>query len=88
VLTGVCLARPDATEPVYDYSTSHVTFKRLGRGDREWYLDSGEWREAAGGYRIQGKGAALVERIEGSYTGIVGLPIELVYGILRGHGCF
>lgn len=88
VLTGVCLSQPGNAAPHYGFSTSHVTFKKLDDRDRNWYLATGEWREAAGGYRIQGRGAALVERIAGSYTGIVGLPIELVYGMLREHGCF
>ena len=40
-----------------------------------WYLDSGEWRERAGGYAIQGRGAALVERIDGDFWNVVGLPV-------------
>ncbi len=86
VLTGVCLSRPRHSGLLYGYSTSHVTFRPLDDQDRCWYLDSEEWREAAGGYRIQGRAAGLIERIEGSYTGIVGLPIELVYGMLREYG--
>jgi septum formation protein len=50
------------------------------------YLDTGEWREAAGGYRIQQRGAFFVESIEGSYSNIVGLPLSLFYGMLRGAG--
>ena len=44
-------------------------------GDLAWYLGTGEWRERAGGYAIQGRGAALVERIEGDYWNVVGLPV-------------
>jgi septum formation protein len=40
-----------------------------------WYLNSGEWRERAGGYAIQGRGAALVERIDGDFWNVVGLPV-------------
>jgi septum formation protein len=40
-----------------------------------WYLDSGEWRERAGGYAIQGRGAALVAAIDGDYLNVVGLPL-------------
>jgi septum formation protein len=52
-----------------------VTFRRLGRPLLEWYLRSGEWRERAGGYAIQGRGAALVERIDGDFWNVVGLPV-------------
>ena len=52
-----------------------VTFRPLTAADRDWYLATGEWRERAGGYAIQGRGAALVERIEGDYLNVVGLPV-------------
>ena len=44
----------------------------------DWYLATGEWRERAGAYAIQGKGAALVRRIEGDYWNVVGLPVALL----------
>ena len=47
----------------------------------EWYLASGEWRERAGGYAIQGRGAALVEAIEGDYTNVVGLPVPTLLAL-------
>ncbi|MGN6380935.1 MAG: Maf family protein [Gaiellales bacterium] len=49
----------------------------------DWYVSSGEWRERAGGYAIQGRGAALVERIDGDYTNVVGLPVP---ALLRAMG--
>jgi septum formation protein len=52
-----------------------VTFKQLDARILDWYLESGEWRERAGSYAIQGRGAALVERIEGDYWNVVGLPV-------------
>lgn len=52
-----------------------VAFRELDEPLLRWYLDSGEWRERAGGYAIQGRGAALVERIEGDYLNVVGLPL-------------
>ena len=60
-------------------AATEVWFRRLGSEDLDWYLRSGEWRERAGGYAIQGRGASLVERIAGDYWNVVGLPVaELV----------
>jgi septum formation protein len=52
-----------------------VTFRELGEGMLDWYLARGEWRGRAGGYAIQGAGAALVTRVEGDYENVVGLPL-------------
>jgi septum formation protein len=52
-----------------------VTFRPLAQPLLRWYLNSGEWRERAGGYAIQGRGAALVERIDGDFWNVVGLPV-------------
>ena len=53
-----------------------VTFRALGRRELDWYLASGEWRDRAGAYAIQGKGAALVQEIQGDYWNVVGLPVR------------
>ena len=52
-----------------------VTFRPLHQALLGWYLQSGEWRDRAGGYAIQGRGAALVERIDGDFWNVVGLPV-------------
>jgi septum formation protein len=63
-----------------------VRFRALDRGLLDWYLDSGEWEGRAGGYAIQGRGAALVDSIEGDFWNVVGLPVadllELAPGLL------
>jgi septum formation protein len=56
-------------------AVTHVRFRRLEEPDLRWYLASGEWRERAGAYAIQGCGAALVESIEGDFWNVVGLPV-------------
>ena len=65
-----------------------VEFRALSESLIDWYVASGEWRERAGGYAIQGRGAALVAAIEGDYTGVVGLPVatllELAPDLLDG----
>ena len=55
-------------------AATRVWFRDLDDALLSWYLDTGEWRDRAGGYAIQGRGAALVERIEGDYLNVVGLP--------------
>lgn len=58
---------------------TRVWFRRLGQPELDWYLATGEWRDRAGAYAIQARGAALVERIEGDFFTVVGLPVrELV----------
>jgi septum formation protein len=56
-------------------TVTRVHFRLLEQRDLDWYLAAGEWRERAGGYAIQGMGAALVSEIEGDYSNVVGLPI-------------
>jgi septum formation protein len=73
VLSGVCLrvAGEDRTA----VARTEVTFRPLRAEVIDWYVNTGEWRERAGGYAIQLRGAALVARIEGEYLNVVGLPL-------------
>src|SRR5207244_9200724 len=73
VVSGLALITP-AWEEVHREVT-HVSFRELTPRDTAWYVASGEWEGRAGGYAIQGQGAALVERIEGDYLNVVGLPV-------------
>jgi nucleoside triphosphate pyrophosphatase len=57
------------------HAVTKVTFSELGDERIEWYLSTGEWRERAGAYAIQGYGSALVEAIEGDFWNVVGLPV-------------
>ena len=65
---------------------TRVTFRALSEPLLAWYLDGGEWRDRAGGYAIQGAGAALVERIEGEYATVVGLPVAALAAALEQLG--
>ena len=67
-------------------ATSTVKFKRLERGEIEAYIAGGEWQGKAGGYAIQGRAAALIPWIEGSYSNIVGLPLYETAQLLRSAG--
>jgi len=75
-----------AGRPRHRLSTSIVLFKRLGPDELAAYLASGEWRGKAGGYAIQGAAEALVRRISGSYSGVVGLPLYETRALLRAAG--
>ena len=61
-----------------------VTFRPFGPELADWYVRSGEWRGRAGGYAIQGRGAALVERIDGDYLNVVGLPLAALLRVWPG----
>ena len=73
VMTGIALCEAGAERSAV--AVTAVRFRALERADLDWYLDTGEWGGRAGGYAIQGKGAALVESIEGDYWNVVGLPV-------------
>jgi septum formation protein len=85
VLSGVCLLGPRAAgipgAPVRERSgvaRSVVAFRALDQEVIGRYLDSGEWRGRAGGYAIQGLGSILVDRVEGDFSNVVGLPVRLL----------
>ena len=61
-------------------------FKRLSTREVESYLASAEWREKAGGYAIQGIAGAFVVKLVGSYSAVVGLPLNETVGLLAGEG--
>ncbi len=88
VVSGLALLTP-AWEQV-EREVTRVTFRELTPRDIAWYVASGEWEGRAGGYAIQGLGAALVERVEGDYLNVVGLPATLLARLLvaRFPGCY
>ena len=73
VMSGIALRT--GRDERSDVVVTRVRFRRLDPNVLDWYLASGEWRERAGGYAIQARGAALVEEIEGDYWNVVGLPV-------------
>ena len=80
VVSGLCLLTP-AWE-VVEHASTDVTFRGLTPRELGHHLAHGEWEGRAGAYAIQGRGAALVERIEGDYLNVVGLPAALLVRIL------
>ncbi len=85
VLTGVCLITPDDKVKTKIVET-RVRFKRLSSDEIEAYIASREWRDKAGGYAIQGLAGCFAQKIVGSYTSIVGLPLTEVVGMLSAEG--
>ena len=85
VYTGLALIAPGGAARRRLVET-RVRFKRLSRGEIEAYLASREWRGKAGGYAIQGLAAAFVERLVGSYSNVVGLPLAETAALLAGLG--
>ncbi len=73
VLSGIALRRDG--EERSELVRTAVTFRALAAAEIEAYVASGEWRDRAGGYAIQGLGSALVERVEGDLSNVIGLPI-------------
>jgi len=86
VMSGIAICESGTERS--DLAVTRVRFRELEQADLDWYLATGEWRDRAGGYAIQGRGAALVEAIEGDYWNVVGLPVpallRLMPDLLRG----
>ncbi|MGH3072393.1 MAG: Maf family protein [Gaiellaceae bacterium] len=80
VVSGLCLLTPGWE--VVEHESTHVTFRELSPRELAHHLAHGEWEGRAGGYAIQGRGAALVERVEGDYLNVVGLPGALLVRLL------
>ena len=83
VVSGLCLLGGD--EDVVGHEVTDVTFRLLSHEAVDAYLESGEWEGRAGAYAIQGLGGRLVERIEGDYLNVVGLPGALLVTLLEHH---
>ena len=83
VVSGLCLL--GAGEDVLAHEVTEVTFRPLSHAVVDAYLASGEWEGRAGAYAIQGLGGRLVQRIEGDYLNVVGLPGALLVSLLEHH---
>ena len=83
VLGGIAIVRPDGTATSRLVTTS-VVMKRLTGDEIDRYIASGEWRGKAGGYAIQGRAAAFVRAINGSYSNVVGLDLHTVANLIAG----
>ena len=80
VVSGLCLL--GAGWEAVEHEETRVEFRRLSPEEIDAYVATGEWEGRAGGYAIQSRGAALVERVEGDYLNVVGLPAALLVRLL------
>lgn len=85
VLTGIALEEP-GREGMADVDASEVRMAALSEDEIAWYVDTGEPRDKAGAYAIQGLGSLFVEAVDGNYSNVVGLPIPRTYRLFRRMG--
>jgi septum formation protein len=85
VLTGVAVRAPDG-RVASRLSETRLRWKRLTAAEIDALAASGEWRGVAGGYRIQGRAAGFTLELQGSYSGVVGLPLYETLALLEGLG--
>ncbi len=76
VITGICLFECDRQRLHSTFSRTRVRFRRLSSPEIEWYLTTGEHKDKAGAYGVQGYASLFIDRIEGCYFNIVGFPIS------------
>jgi septum formation protein len=84
VLTAVTLIHGERV--ISGVESTRVTFSPLSESEIEWYLSTGEAMDKAGAYGIQGYASRFIERIEGNYTNVVGLPVNLIYRMAKKLG--
>ncbi|MDR1002276.1 MAG: Maf family protein [Oscillospiraceae bacterium] len=84
VYTGVCVLFADGAKELFCEQTA-VTFSRLSEEEIAAYVSTGEPMDKAGAYGVQGRGALFVERIDGDYYNVMGLPIHRLNQVLKGH---
>lgn len=78
VLSGLAILGPEEERVRSGVAESTVRFRELGTGEIDRYLASGEWKDRAGGYAIQGRGSSLVAGVEGDIANVIGLPVRLL----------
>ncbi len=86
VMTGVAVIRQPGLQTLCHVETTKVCMRPITEEEMRWYIHSGEAWDKAGGYGIQGKAAVFVERIEGCYFNVVGLPLAALWQMLKQCG--
>lgn len=86
VITGMALFNGKLMYVSSRTVVTEVTFAPMTKEEIDWYVESGEWHGAAGGYRIQGLASCFISKIVGTSTNVVGLPIFDLYDMLKEQG--
>ncbi len=86
VYTSIALYNGKLHDLATRTAVTRVTFAELSSQEIDWYIATGEWHNAAGGYRIQGFGSYFIKRIEGTNSTVVGLPLFELYDMLKEQG--
>ena len=81
VFSGLCVIKDEKT--LVDYCKTDVYFDKLTDDDINWYIAQNEWADKAGSYGIQGKASVFIQKIDGDYFNVVGLPVNLLYKMLK-----
>ncbi len=85
VHSGLCLLSPRG-ESFTGLSSSKVIFKKLSDEEVEWWMETGLWKDRSGAFQIDGSGQLMIERIDGDWTGVVGLPVFLLGELAKEAG--
>ncbi len=88
VITGVSIVRLSRNERILRYDKTFITMKPMSKEEIEGYIASGEWQGKAGAYALQQGGDKFVLKLEGSYSNVIGLPVELTSNMLEKFGIF
>jgi len=83
VITGLAMIDTEKGKCIKDFEKTDVTFRKLTKHDVDVYIKTGDYMDAAGAYKIQKHAAALIERIEGCYSAVVGFPVTKAIEMLR-----
>lgn len=83
VYTAMVIFNKSLNRRVESVDVVSVRFASLSEFDRQWYLESGEWQDVAGGYRLQGKAQCFIEEIVGTPSTVIGLPLHKLYKMLN-----
>lgn len=86
VVTSIVLYNGHTHETSSKICKTEVTFNPMSEEEINWYVETGEWHGAAGGYRIQSLASCFIGKLEGSYSCVIGLPISELYDILKEQG--
>lgn len=86
VMTGVAMTAIESEKEVVSYEKTMVRFARMKEEEIRWYLATGEYKDKAGAYGIQGHGGIFVKEIAGNYHNVVGFPLTLIYKLSQQIG--